>query len=163
MRKNTLFLGLLLATTAAGCGGGAGTSTGLGSPASGGSDAGIVRPLVQGRIVFASEENVALSNATVDLQLVDSGGVGRPACLVAGQRMYDVMYQGNSAAGEGLPFVISGKKPGVDGHFFVSVLIDVDSDGKLGPGDYQSRENPMHTAALFQNSDPVTVTVEKVQ
>ena len=162
----TALLAMIGATTGCGGGGGTGMPMNLSAPGSSGGSGGdttaaAVQTLVQGRIVFSGQESVSLSDAMVDIHLVDSSGSGQSARLVAGQRIHDVSYE-DSAAGTGLPFEISGRKSAPDGVYFVTVRIDTDGDGKMGSGDYRSQDTRLSPADLSHSPAQVTVAVEKI-
>jgi len=93
-------------------------------------------PQVKGRI-FLRESSGAGSAVTVFVRLIDTGKMDIRSVKIA-----EMVYESNLQELEknGLPFVLNIDDIDVSKRVEISVLADVDGDGKAGKGDYISKQ-----------------------
>lgn len=90
---------------------------------------------MSGRIDF-EPERPRLLRATVHVWIEDTTYAGAPARRVAERSLVDVSYDGDP---DGLPFTIDwDDEPSLPAShtYSVAAFIDLDGDGRPGPGDY---------------------------
>ena len=90
---------------------------------------------IQGRLVFG-DDATPFRNASIELIVEDTTYADGPAVPVARQVLPSVAYEGER--GGSIPFVVHRDSPASGRRQTLRVLVDVDGDGKLGPGDYRN-------------------------
>jgi hypothetical protein len=93
----------------------------------------MAKPLVSGEIRFAQLPRLP-ADAKAHVRLSETGKADAPAQLITEQVLTNIAQQANS--GQPIPFALSGNLEDERGTYTLSVLVDVDGDGKISIGDY---------------------------
>ena len=114
-------------------------------------------PVVEGEIVFDGEVR-AFAGAKAYVRLEDVSRADAPAAVVAEQ-----VLEASAAGGRAAPlsFALSGAAPDARAAYSVRVHVDVDGDGRIGPGDYVTTES--YPAVTRGHPSRVTVRVRLVE
>jgi hypothetical protein len=93
---------------------------------------------VEGQIVFDDDAR-PFSGASVELTLEDTTYADAPAVPVARLVLPSVSYDGEP--GGGVPFALTREPVAPGRRQTLRVLVDLDGDGRAGPGDYRNAES----------------------
>jgi hypothetical protein len=109
---------------------------------------------IAGRIVFG-EDARPFQDATVDIVLEDTTYADARADPVARVVLRGASHDGSTRA---IPFALP-RPPAVPGRSYtLRVLVDVDGDGRLGPGDYRNAES----VSILPDTRSLDVRVKRV-
>ena len=114
--------------------------------------------LISGDIRFAEHPSLP-EGAKIYVRLLDTSLADAPAKVVAEQVLTDISKNANS--GEPVSFTIDGKIENQQGSYSISVLIDVDGDGKRGKGDFINMQS--YPVLTFGYPSQVSVLVKRIQ
>jgi hypothetical protein len=115
------------------------------------------QPLLQGEVVFG-DDAASFKDATLYVYLLNP--VEDDDAIIVQQLVNEnVAYDARSK--NRLPFVFYGEIPDERAHYLVSVLVDLDQDGKASYGDYISIEN--YPVLTRDNPNKVSIRVKLVK
>ena len=114
-------------------------------------------PLVSGEIHFAQKPQLP-SDAKAHVRLLDTSMADAPSRLVAETVLKDISQQAN--LGNPIPFVLNGDPPHERGSYTISVLVDLDGDGKASPGDFINTQS--YPVLTFGYPNNVSVQVKQI-
>ena len=118
----------------------------------------MIELLVSGEIVF--EQPAYLSpRAIAYVRLLDTSLADAPMRLIAEQVLRNIASQAN--AGQPLPFVLYGSPPNMRTHYSISVLIDLNEDGRISQGDWITTQS--YPVLTFGYPNHITVHVKLVK
>ncbi|HEX5734974.1 MAG TPA: YbaY family lipoprotein [Blastocatellia bacterium] len=115
------------------------------------------KPLVSGEILFAEQPHLP-SDVKAYVRLSDVGMADAPSRLVAEEVLTDIAQKANS--GKPIPFVLYGALQDQRGSYAISVLVDVDGNGKISSGDFINMQS--YPVLTFGYPSHVAVQVKKV-
>ncbi len=115
------------------------------------------KPLVSGEIQFDQPSHLP-SDAKAYVHLSDVSAADAPSRMIAEQVLTDISQKANS--GQSIPFVLYGTPPDERGSYAISVLVDLDGDGKISTGDFISMQS--YPVLTFGYPNRVSVQVKKV-
>lgn len=95
-------------------------------------------PLVKGEIIFDQDAR-SFSDARIFVRLEEVSLADSPSRVISEQVIESASYVAKSGAS--IKFALYGEMPDKHGRYVVSVHVDVDGDGKIGPGDYITMES----------------------
>ena len=113
--------------------------------------------LVRGEIRFAGKPQLP-PGVRATVQLRETSMADAPSRLVAEQVLKDITSKAH--AGEPIPFEISGDPPDQRQSYSIEVLVDADSDGRPGRGDFINVQS--YPVLTFGNPNTVTVEVKEI-
>jgi uncharacterized lipoprotein YbaY len=114
--------------------------------------------LINGDIRFA--ERPSLPDGTkIYVRLLDTSMADAPAKVIAEQVLTDISEKANS--GEPVAFTIDGKIENQQSSYSISVLVDVDGDGKRSKGDFINMQS--YPVLTFGNPSQVSILVKPIQ
>lgn len=115
-------------------------------------------PLVSGEIVFDKGGPPTVSDIiSLIVSLEDTTYADAPAKLIAQQK---TLISAETARHGSIPFVVYGEVPDRLAVYTISVLVDIDRDGKVGHGDYVNAAS--YPVLTFGNPNRVTIQVKEV-
>jgi uncharacterized lipoprotein YbaY len=115
------------------------------------------KPLVSGEIQFDQPPHLP-SGVKAYVRLLDVSMADAPSRLIAEQVLTDISQKANS--GQSIPFVLYGTLPDERGSYTISVLVDLDGDGKISRGDFITMQS--YPVLTFGYPSHVSVQVKKV-
>jgi len=115
------------------------------------------KPLVSGEIQFAEQPHLP-SDAKAYVRLSDVSMADAPSRLIAEQVLTDVAEKANS--GKPIPFVLYDTIQDPQASYAISVLVDVDDDGRISRGDFINMQS--YPVLTFGYPSHLTVQVKKV-
>lgn len=113
----------------------------------------VSKPVVKGEIKFAGKPELRTSAKTY-VRLLDTSLADGPAKVVAEQVIEHIA--GSLGKGEKVAFVLEPNSIDERSTYTVSVLVDLDGDGKISKGDYIS----MQSYPVLTHGYPNQVTIE---
>ena len=116
------------------------------------------KPVVKGEIVFATKPDLPAS-AKAYVRLLDTSLADAPSPVVAEQVIEHVAR--SLSKGEKVAFVLEPNSIDERDTYYVSVLVDLDGDGKISKGDYISMQS--YPVLTFGHPSEVTIEVKKVE
>ena len=115
------------------------------------------KPLVTGEIHFAQKPQLP-SDAKAYVRLLDTSMADAPSRLVAETVLKDISQQAN--LGNPIPFALDGDPPDERRSYTISVLVDLDGDGKVSPGDFINTQS--YPVLTFGYPNKVSVQVKQI-
>lgn len=115
------------------------------------------KPLVSGEIVFAERPELP-PDATAYVHLLDTSEADAPSRKVGEQVLKNIAKKANQ--GEAIPFAIDGKIESERASYTISVLVDLDGDGKISQGDFINMQS--YPVLTFGFPDRVSVEVQRI-
>lgn len=117
----------------------------------------MAKPLVSGEIRFAQPPHLP-ADAKAYVRLLETGMADAPSQMIAEQGLTNISEQANS--GQPIPFKLLGNLKDERGSYTLSVLVDVDGDGKISKGDYINMQS--YPVLTFGYPSEVSVLVKEV-
>jgi uncharacterized lipoprotein YbaY len=118
---------------------------------------GMGKPLVIGEIHFAQKPQLP-SDAKAYVRLLETSMADAPARLVAEAVLQVISEEAN--LGNPIPFALYGDLQDERGSYTISVLIDLDGDGKVSPGDFINTQS--YPVLTFGYPSEVSVRVRQI-
>jgi uncharacterized lipoprotein YbaY len=113
--------------------------------------------IVSGEIRFA-EPPALPEETTIYVKLLDTSLADAASTIVAEQILQGVSQKANN--GEVIPFTIQVKIENQRGSYSISVLVDLDGDGKRSKGDFINMQS--YPVLTFGHPDKVAVLVKPI-
>lgn len=118
----------------------------------------VSKQVVKGEIKFAGKPELP-DSAKAYVRLLDTSLADAPSTVVAEQVIEHIASF--RSKGEKVTFVLEPKSIDERDTYYVSVLVDIDGDGKISKGDYISMQS--YPVLTFGSPSEVTIEVKKVE
>lgn len=115
------------------------------------------KPLVSGEIHFAQKPQLP-SDAKAYVRLLETSMADAPSRLVAEVVLQDISQEAN--LGNPIPFALNGDLQDERGSYTISVLVDLDDDGRASPGDFINMQS--YPVLTFGYPSEVSVQVRQI-
>ena len=115
------------------------------------------KPLVSGEIIFDQQAHLPPSTKAY-VRLLDVSAADAPSRTVAEEVLTDISQKANS--GQSIPFSLNGILQNKGGSYIISVLVDVNGDGKISAGDFINKQS--YPVLTFGYPSKVSVLVKQV-